>query len=1303
MPKQIFNPLSGNFDSVIDQAKEIKYAPTTSTDWYGTIPAEVKAALDNLANRTHGFAALNNPQDIYVDDVAGDNTFGTGGILSPVKSFATALTFVTDPSKQYVIHLAPGTYPGGPYTVPGNVSIVGKQATLSGSIQVIADPGSVIAPVYDGVNLTISIGLSAAAVALPIFQNAEFNITRTDIATGPRFIQIFNSSVSNLDVKGNIAVFNSLFTGTCTIKNNGSLVCDACVIGISVAMEELATISLVTCTFVGSITGTTVGLDTSIVKADATSLSFGGIVTGCVSQYIDTATNVGYTPAIPANWSTVPTTVKEGLDTLETDKFDYPTGSSSQYIRGDGSLANFVIPPAAGSSVSYYLNGGVSQGTFGGNTYYQMSKTANTGAGADFTLTNTSNTMARFITDAADPALLSIPAGSWNFNMYFSSSDSNQNPSFYVELYKYDGATFSLISSSSATPEIISNGTSIDLYSTSITIPSSTTLSLTDRLAIVVHVNTDGNRTVTFHTQDSHLDQVVTTFSTGISALNGLTAQVQTFGTGTSGTDFGISSSSSSHTFNLPTASATNRGALSSSDWSTFNGKVDSASNVGAGSGVFKQKTGTNLEFKSVVAGTSITVTPNANDVTIATTAEANTASNVGAGAGVFKAKSGVDLQFKSLVQGTGISVTPGTNDVTIAVNSTASTLPYTPSPSSRWDTVPTTISGALDTEARIINAGIKNYIAGNSDFESGADGSVPSGYAAYKNTASAIPQEGGTGGSPNSTFTKTTLLPLRNSGSGLLTKNPGASRQGEGFSYDFTIDQADKAKILRISFDYSTSASYVDGDIRLYVYDVTNASLIEVIDRDLPGNLQGQYVGSFQTNSNSISYRLIWHIATAVDSNWTLTIDAVAVRSQTLIKGPIVTDWQSYTPTFTGFGTVSTQSFRYRRVGASLEIEGRFTSGTPTATEARITLPTGLTSASDYVTLEIAGKSAANVSNQSLISLIEPSITYLTFGIANSTNTELVKLNATAFSGAGSLLSIRASVRIAGWSSNQVLSEDTGNRLVEFIAKGTIQASGTSSSNLIFSTVIKDSTAAYSTVTGGYTVPETGYYSMSGIVALTIATGNNVQLYVDGVLYGPLGIVPNTNFDAPFSGKVYATKGQVLSLRMSASWTSTSSYQTWNISKDSSPQTLAGSETVAAMYTSSTQTWTHNAAPVSYKCPTLVYDTHNAYSSSTGVFTVPVSGKYYVCHSYAPAANTAATSANTGPYAQIFKNGAAVSGVGRVSTSAATTFYFGFAAGNFVTASKGDTLEIRISQNSGVSITSGGTFESSVAFEKVG
>ena len=251
------------------------------------------------------------------------------------------------------------------------------------------------------------------------------------------------------------------------------------------------------------------------------------------------------------------------------------SGLSSQYVRGDGALANFPTSTGGGSSVAYYLNGSVNQGTFGGNTYYEMSKAPVFGAGTNFTI-NADGYIAQFITDANDPALLSIPAGAWNFELYFSASSGGGTPTFYVELYKYDGTTFTLITSNSTNAESITAGTSTDLYLTSLGVPQ-TTLALTDRLAIRVYVNHSG-RTITLHTEDNNLCQVITTFSTGLSALNGLTSQVQYFATGSAGTDFNILSVTDTHTFNLPSASATNRGALTSADWTTFNNKVTSVS-----------------------------------------------------------------------------------------------------------------------------------------------------------------------------------------------------------------------------------------------------------------------------------------------------------------------------------------------------------------------------------------------------------------------------------------------------------------------------------------------------------------------------------------------------------------------------------------------------------------------------------------------------------------------------------------------------------------------------------------------------
>jgi len=243
-------------------------------------------------------------------------------------------------------------------------------------------------------------------------------------------------------------------------------------------------------------------------------------------------------------------------------------GTASQYIRGDGQLATLPSSPSGGgSSISYYLNGSVPSSVVG---YEQMSKNPVIGTGTNYS-TSTDGLIAQFLTDVGDPNLLNIPGGAWLIDLYFSASSAGGSPNFYVELYKYDGAVFTLIASNSTSPEVITNGTAVDFYTTSLAVPT-TTLTLTDRLAIRVYVACDG-RTITLHTEDDNLCEIVTTFSTGISALNGLIAQVQFLATGTTGTDFNINSATNTHTFNLPVASATNTGKLSSTDWNTFNDK----------------------------------------------------------------------------------------------------------------------------------------------------------------------------------------------------------------------------------------------------------------------------------------------------------------------------------------------------------------------------------------------------------------------------------------------------------------------------------------------------------------------------------------------------------------------------------------------------------------------------------------------------------------------------------------------------------------------------------------------------------
>jgi hypothetical protein len=99
-------------------------------------------------------------------------------------------------------------------------------------------------------------------------------------------------------------------------------------------------------------------------------------------------------------------------------------------------------------------------------------------------------------------------------------------------------------------------------------------------------------------------------------------------------------------------------------------GEVNTGANLGTGSGIFAGKSGSTLQFKSIVPGASIVVTGDNQELTISSAAsgagEANTSSNLGAGEGVFSAKVGVDLRLKSLVAGTNVSLSSDSNEITI-------------------------------------------------------------------------------------------------------------------------------------------------------------------------------------------------------------------------------------------------------------------------------------------------------------------------------------------------------------------------------------------------------------------------------------------------------------------------------------------------------------------------------------------------------------------------------------------------------------------------------------------------------------
>lgn len=309
------------------------------------------------------------------------------------------------------------------------------------------------------------------------------------------------------------------------------------------------------------------------------------------------------------------------------------------------------------------------------------------------------------------------------------------------------------------------------------------------------------------------------------------------------------------------------------------------------------------------------------------------------------------------------------------------------------------------------------NYI-GNPLF---ADGTV-TGWATYADAAGTTPVDG-TGGSPNVTFTAQTGSLVRGTFSGRLTKD-AANRQGQGASYDFTIDAADTGRPVNIAFDFLAGGSYAANDVGVYIYDVTNATLITPAAINVAAG-KGTF-RAFFVATTSTSYRLILHVASTNASAWTLDTDNFQVGPQQQLSGAAVTDMQSYTPTFAGFGTVAGPELLWGRSGDRLFVEGRFTSGTNTGATVSFTLPSGLTP-SDGEARQIGrwwrNSSTANANKGGPLITLGGNLVF--FGIDDRTETvsPFTQLSSIALN--GETISVHLNVApIANWSSNTTMAE---------------------------------------------------------------------------------------------------------------------------------------------------------------------------------------------------------------------------------------------------------------------------------------
>lgn len=488
--------------------------------------------------------------------------------------------------------------------------------------------------------------------------------------------------------------------------------------------------------------------------------------------------------------------------------------------------------------------------------------------------------------------------------------------------------------------------------------------------------------------------------------------------------------------------------------------------------------------------------------------------------------------------------------------------------------------------------------------------------------------------GAPDGTlnvFSINTSTPL----SGLRSLEVGSSgpmSPGQGIiTSAMTIDPADQAKVLTFSFSYKNTVGSLlnfsgtsSNTFAIWIYDVTNAAWVQPagVYSMTQGEGVGIATGTFQTAANGSQYRLAILYVNSTSFGGTIICDRFFLGPQTAPIGAVATDEQAYTPTITGFGTVTNNSAVWSRIGDKLYVRGSFTSGTPAAAPGRIGLPnvnidTNKLGTSQKATLGSFTRATPSTSVMPATSLgpwILTNDNTVTSSVATSTNVgtganHYQLTNGNTITSSGDDISYEFTVPIAGWSSNVVMSNSTDTRVIDFAGQSNAtQAMTANVTNTNIQLSFKDSAAGWNGSV--YTVPVAGDYNVTFNARLSSGTANGV-VYINGSAYIGLSALTTTINGA--NALIPNLKaGDTISVRLDASVTLTSG-TVLNIFRLSGPSIIAATESVNCRYTNSSAQSISTATVTTITNWTKQSDTHNAFNATTGLYTVPVSGTYFI------------------------------------------------------------------------------------------
>lgn len=520
-------------------------------------------------------------------------------------------------------------------------------------------------------------------------------------------------------------------------------------------------------------------------------------------------------------------------------------------------------------------------------------------------------------------------------------------------------------------------------------------------------------------------------------------------------------------------------------------------------------------------------------------------------------------------------------------------------------------------------SAGLKNYITVNPDLELGLTTAYSLGTATLTNAFPSGAPTFGSGAAGTLSLSAISSGQLAGSYS-LGYTSSAATTAGNFVATDaFTVDLEGQAKVMQFKIAYKAVTNPSNGNFSgtssnsfgVAIYDVTNSAWIQPagVFNIVQSSGVGIATGTFQTSSNGTSYRLVFYNANASAGAITMYLDDFFVGPQITAAGAAISDAESFTPTS---GTLSGSGTGKRwRVGDRMffEIVWTVTSGLSANPSITGFLPSGLsvdTSKLLVISNRIYFPGAVavdgNVGEYLGVVALDTPFTTVFFQGPNAQDAWTPTVPFTWAN--GDVITAKFNLPITSWSSNTVMSNDTDTRVIAAYATG-IPASVTSGNPIIYPTVTRDTSGAYNSTTGRYLVQVPGFYQISIGGAAATGPSARLQIYNNAVAGPIIGFMNSTDGLYAGSGIVYANAGEQLDVRPSANMASFAATGSISINRLSGPATIAATESVNASYgLTSAQAVSANAI---IKYDTKVKDTHNAYSTSTGLYTAPVSGSY--------------------------------------------------------------------------------------------